>query len=357
MPPLADDNRLARYDFDLPAELIAQHPAARRSASRLLVIPRERPLEHRRFADLVELFRPGDVLVRNNTKVLPARLIGRRESGGRIELLLLAPAAGVADRWRAMARPGRAMVPGAEFRFGELPVRIAARHPDGTVDVDFLVPAGQLLELLAREGRMPLPPYIRREDSEDPRVLAEDRERYQTVYAKIPGAVAAPTAGLHFTPELFAQLAARGVTVADLTLHVGAGTFLPVRSATLDDHVMHAERYELPAAAAEAINRGRAAGGRIVAVGTTSARVLETLGESAGPLAAAQGETRLFIRPGRPWRIVDVLVTNFHLPKSTLLVLVCALAGTERLLAAYREAVAQGYRFFSYGDACWIERA
>jgi len=204
---------------------------------------------------------------------------------------------------------------------------------------------------------MPLPPYIHRQDEEPPEVLAEDRERYQTVYARRDGAVAAPTAGLHFTPDLLAEIAARGVEVVDLTLHVGAGTFLPVRTERLDDHVMHAERYELSTESAAAIQTAREEGRRVVAVGTTATRVLETLGANGRPLAAAAGSTDLFIRSGHDWSVIDAMLTNFHLPKSTLLVLVCALAGTERLLAAYREAVAAQYRFFSYGDACWIERA
>jgi S-adenosylmethionine:tRNA ribosyltransferase-isomerase len=203
---------------------------------------------------------------------------------------------------------------------------------------------------------MPLPPYIRRADDEAPAVLAEDRERYQTIYAKIDGAVAAPTAGLHFTEEVFAALRAKGVEVAELTLHVGAGTFLPIRADRLNDHVMHAEWFNLPVATADAISACRERGGRVIAVGTTTARVLESVADESGALRPGVGETRLVIRPGHRWRAVDALVTNFHLPKSTLLVLVCALAGTERLLAAYRAAVRERYRFFSYGDACWIER-
>jgi S-adenosylmethionine:tRNA ribosyltransferase-isomerase len=347
---------LSSYDYELPEAQIAQHPAARRDASRLLAIPRGADVEHRVFGDLVTLFRPGDLIVRNNTKVLPARLIGTRPTGGRVELLLLEPLPGPGVAWRAMAKPARALHPGGRLSFGSRPAVIRGKHADGTVDVDFPIDAAQFDALLAEEGRMPLPPYIRRGDNDPPAVPIEDRERYQTVYAREPGAVAAPTAGLHFTDDVFAQLAAAGVQLAEVTLHVGAGTFAPVRVERLDDHVMHRERFELTAEAAAQIQTARREGRRVIAVGTTTARVLETLGAGGRELVATRGDTNLFIRPGHAWSVVDALVTNFHLPKSTLLVLVCALAGPERMLAAYRAAVAAGYRFFSYGDACWIER-
>jgi S-adenosylmethionine:tRNA ribosyltransferase-isomerase len=347
---------LSDFDFELPRELIAQHPAPQRSDSRLLAIPREGPFCHKRFADIVGLVRPGDLLVRNNTKVLPARLIGKRANGGRAELLLLHPIVGDGLSWRAMAKPGKALRVGTALQFGRLAVTVTAKQGDGTVTARFETSSEDFLRLLAAEGRMPLPPYIRRADDEAPAVLAEDRERYQTIYAKIDGAVAAPTAGLHFTEEVFAALRAKGVEVAELTLHVGAGTFLPIRADRLNDHVMHAEWFNLPVATADAISACRERGGRVIAVGTTTARVLESVADESGALRPGVGETRLFIRPGHRWRAVDALVTNFHLPKSTLLVLVCALAGTERLLAAYRAAVRERYRFFSYGDACWIER-
>ncbi len=349
-------NLLSTYEFELPPEQIAQHPTARRDESRLLVVPAAGPVVHRHFRDILDLLQPGDLLVRNNTRVLPARLIGTRDTGGRVELLLLEPTAVEGVRWRAMVKPGRATGPGRKLHFGELHAIVTEKHEDGTIDVSFPVAPEKFDRLLAREGRMPLPPYIHRDDEEAPRVLAADRERYQTVYAAQDGAMAAPTAGLHFTDAFFAQIAAHGVEVIDLTLHVGAGTFLPVRSERLDEHVMHCERFVLTADAAAKIQAARDAGRRIVAIGTTTARVLEHLG-GKGRLAATTGSTDLFITPGYAWRVVDVLVTNFHLPKSTLLVLVCALAGTERLLTAYREAVAAGYRFFSYGDACWIQRA
>lgn len=349
-------SHLSQYDFLLPPEQIAQFPAPRREQSRLLVIGRDGQPLHRGFAEIGELFRPGDVLVRNDTKVLPARLIGRRDTGGRVELLLLNPVAGDAVAWQAMAKPAKALASGKTLRFGALTAVVEAKHDDGTVTVSFPVDHAQFDRLLAQEGRMPLPPYIHRDDNEDAAVLAADRERYQTVYAAWSGAVAAPTAGLHFTPELFDRLRATGVEIVDLTLHVGAGTFLPVRTDNLDDHEMHSERFALSADTAATIQRARDQGRRVIAVGTTSARVLETVARDGGPLRAATGQTALFIRPGHTWRVVDVLVTNFHLPKSTLLVLVCALAGTNRLLGAYREAVNAGYRFFSYGDACWIQR-
>jgi S-adenosylmethionine:tRNA ribosyltransferase-isomerase len=348
--------QLADFAYAVPPELIAQQPAPRRDESRLLVIPRGGPIEHRRFTDIAELLRPGDLLVRNNAKVLPARLIGRRAGGGRAELLLLRPEAGPGVRWRALAKPGKALRPGIGLEFGSLAARVEAKLPDGEVVVAFSVAAADFPQLLEREGRMPLPPYVRRNERTDPATLAADAERYQTIYARVPGAVAAPTAGLHFTDDTFAAIAKKGIAVADLTLLVGAGTFLPIRTDDLDAHVMHAEWFDLPPATGAAIDACRTRGGRVVAVGTTAARVLETLGGADGRAPAGRGETRLFIKPGHRWRVVDALVTNFHLPKSTLLVLVCALAGTDRMLAAYREAVAERYRFFSYGDACWIER-
>lgn len=347
---------LSVFDYQLPEELIAQHPAPRRQDSRLLTLRRDAQPEHRRFPDVLDLLRPGDLLVRNDTKVIPARLLGRRASGGRVELLLLRPLADAA-RWSALIRPGKAVHPGNRLTFGEIAVEVEEKQPDGTVIVVFPLKDAAFTDWLAAAGRMPLPPYIRRADDEPAAVLDEDRRRYQTVYARQPGAVAAPTAGLHFTEELFTALRTKGVEIADLTLHVGAGTFLPVRTENLEDHAMHAEDYTLPEETALAINVCRNRGGRVVALGTTTARVLEAVGAAGGPLTAAAGSTNLFIKPGHHWQVVEALITNFHLPKSTLLVLVCALAGTDRLLAAYREAVARRYRFFSYGDACFLERA
>lgn len=348
--------RLSFFDYQLPEELIAQHPAPRRPDSRLLVLRRDGLPEHRGFPEVTDLLRPGDLLVRNDTLVIPARLIGRRASGGRVELLLLRPLAGAA-RWSAMIRPGKAVRPGSRLIFEEVAAEVEEKHPDGTVTVAFPLREDVFQKWLSGAGRMPLPPYIRRADDESAAVLEEDRRRYQTVYARQAGAVAAPTAGLHFTEEIFAALREKGVAIADLTLHVGAGTFLPVRTESLEDHVMHAEDFSLSEETARAVNACRDRGGRVVALGTTTARVLEAAGASGEPLTADAGSTDLFIKPGHRWRVVEALITNFHLPKSTLLVLVCALAGTDRLLAAYREAVARRYRFFSYGDACFLERA
>jgi len=348
--------KLADFDYELPPRLIAQHPAARRDDSRLLVVPAAGEFAHRRFPDILELLRPGDLLVRNVTRVFPARLIGRRDSGGRVELLLLRPLAEPGIVWQTMARPARPLRPGKRLLFGELTATVARKLDDGTVAVAFDETGDDFFARLQRVGRMPLPPYIARKDAEDPAVIARDKQRYQTVYARETGAVAAPTAGLHFTGELFAAAAARGVEIAEVTLHVAAGTFLPVRVENLAEHRMHHEWYELPAAPAAAVAACRARGGRVVAVGTTSARVLETRGREGGRVEPGRGETDLFIYPGYRWLVVDVLLTNFHLPRSTLLMLVCALAGHGRMLAAYREAVARDYRFFSYGDACWIEK-
>lgn len=349
--------KLSAFDFDLPPEQIAQHPAQSRDQSRLLVISKNKPLEHLRFAQVTSLFKPGDLLIRNDTKVIPARLIGRRETGGRIELLLLEPKDTDTNRWLAIGRPARVLKPGTQLAFGPLNALVLEKDAKGNITVEFDCPPTEFERLIDQVGRTPLPPYIHRTDQEDPAVLAQDRERYQTVYAARPGAVAAPTAGLHFTDEILAQLRGQGVEIRDLTLHVGAGTFLPIRVDDIDRHQMHSERFDLPAETADAIARCRRRGGRLVAVGTTATRVLETLANDDGTVKPGRGRTEMFIKPGHRWRAVDVLLTNFHLPKGTLLVLVCALAGTERLLAAYQEAVARGYRFFSYGDACWIERA
>lgn len=347
---------LSDFDYELPPERVAQHPADRRDAGRLLVVPAAGALAHRRFSEVIDLVRPGDLLVRNNTRVFPARLIGRRDSGGRVELLLLRALADPGVVWQALARPARALRPGRRLLFGELAAQVERKFDDGTVAVAFDVDKQDFTAQLSAVGRMPLPPYIARKDDEDPAVLARDKQRYQTVYAREVGAVAAPTAGLHFTEELFAAIRARGVEIAEVTLHVAAGTFLPVREENIDEHRMHFEWYVLPPATADAVAACRERGGRVIAVGTTSSRVLETCGRADGRVEPDSGETDLFIRPGYQWKIVDALLTNFHLPRSTLLMLVCALAGTGRMLAAYREAVAREYRFFSYGDACWIEK-
>jgi len=352
--------RLDDFDYELPADRIAARPAERRDAARLLVhhVARDET-RHRTIADLDELLAPGDLLVVNDTRVLPARVLARRASGGAVELFFLSPVRDGGDggegRWLALATPSRRLKVGEELEVdGRVRARLVAR-PGREWAVELFDPdaPAPIEELLERVGHVPLPPYIERAD--DP----TDRERYQTVFAANPGAVAAPTAGLHFTPELLARLEARGVRRASVTLHVGAGTFLPVQTDDPREHAMHAERYELSADTARAVRETRAAGGRVVAVGTTAVRVLETCAALAGGVDAlepARGETRLFLLPGAEFRAVDVLLTNFHLPKSTLLVLVSAFAGRERVLALYREAIEQGYRFYSYGDAMLLDR-
>lgn len=345
------------FDFELPPELIAQRPCEPRDAARLLQIGED--LFDRHVRDLPDLLRPDDLLVVNDTRVLPARLRGRRGDVP-IELTLaeLDETDASGATWRAFARPARRCRPGDVVVFAsdlaatDFGAEIVARGEGGLVTLRFDRGGSALMAELERHGRMPLPPYIRR-PAPDP----ADHERCQTRFARHPGAVAAPTAGLHFTEALLARLAARGIACAALTLHVGAGTFLPVRTADARDHVMHAERYDLPEATATAVNRTRAAGGRIVAVGTTALRTLETVADRSGRLMAASGATRLFVTPGYRFKLVDLLLTNFHLPRSTLFMLVSAFAGLGRMQAAYAHARARGYRFYSYGDACLIERA
>lgn len=386
------------YHFDLPDELIAQAPVERRDGSRLLVVdsgPAGRGpagqagagLHDRRFADIADLI-PGDaVLVINDVRVIPARLRVQKPTGGRVELLFLeslGPGSPGSERWRCMARSSKSLRPGTRLtrrdaageREPPAPVITVVRGhgDDGTVEVAV---AGDVLALLEAHGEVPLPPYIARPEGPG----ARDRSRYQTVYARTPGAVAAPTAGLHFTDDLLSRLRDRGVTLAPITLHVGMGTFAPIRVDDLDEHVMHRERYTISSASAQAINRAVADGRPVVAVGTTSVRALEsaaarrddaspaTRGEPArepgheghepaeGPVTAGRGSTDLFIRPGYRFQVIDRLITNFHLPESTLLMLVSAFAGHERIMAAYRHAVQERYRFFSYGDAMLLTRA
>lgn len=283
----------------------------------------------------------------NDTRVIPARLVGHKESGGRCELLLVADLGGAGDRWRAMGQASKPLRPGSRLAFGALSAEVEAPEGEGFFRVRFDRSGPSLLEALEREGRVPLPPYIRREPTD------ADRERYQTVLAREPGSAAAPTAGLHFTGRLLGRLAERGVSRATVTLHVGPGTFLPVRAETLAGHRMHAERYHVPEETARAVAACRERGGRVVAVGTTTVRTLEA-SLAGGVPRPGWGETDLFIHPGYPFRGVDGLVTNFHLPRSSLLMLVCAFGGRERVLDAYREAVTLGYRFYSYGDAMVI---
>jgi S-adenosylmethionine:tRNA ribosyltransferase-isomerase len=340
------DLRTSDFDFHLPPDQVAQTPAARRDESRLLVVRRETgALEHRVFSDLPEYVPTGDALVLNETRVFPARLLGRRATGAPAEVLLLTPEAGEEKVWRALVRPGAKLKPGRTVEVApDLSVEIVDSTPGGERIVRVHTPL-PLSEALDRYGEVPLPPYV------DRRATAEDRERYQTVYARERGSVAAPTAGLHFTPELLAALEAKGVRIVRLVLHVGVGTFRPVETEDPAAHRMHAEWYHVPAASAAALNEVRAAGGAVWAVGTTVTRTLETVADEDGRVHAGEGWTDVFLRPPYRFRAVDRLLTNFHLPKSTLLMLVSAFAGHELTMRAYREAVARGYRFFSYGDA------
>ena len=350
---------LSDFDYSLPPELIAQHPAPERTASRLLHVDRGGALHDRRFRDLLELFAPGDLLVVNDTRVIKARLHGRKDSGGEVEVLVER----VLDAHRALAqvraskppKAGRRLLLGAEG----IEAEVVGRHEE-FYELRFSPsPLGEgrgegtVLDVLARAGEVPLPPYIAHA------AAPEDEGRYQTVYAREPGAVAAPTAGLHFDDALLAALKQKGVGFAAVTLHVGAGTFQPVRVDDIAQHVMHSEWYSIPQATVDAISAARKKNGRVVAVGTTALRALESAAaspEEEGRLRAGAAETRLFIVPGFRFRVVDRLVTNFHLPRSTLLMLVSAFAGTDSIRRAYAHAVAERYRFFSYGDAMLLER-
>lgn len=337
--------RTEDFDFDLPEHLIAQHPPAQRGASRLLHVAAS-GIAGRRFGDLPALLRRHDVLVLNDTRVIKARLFGQKESGGRVEVMVerVLNAHEVLAQVRASKTPrtgGRLLLADA------IQATVLGREGE-FFHLRFEGDAG-VNELLERHGKLPLPPYITHAAGD------EDEERYQTVFAREQGAVAAPTAGLHFDAAMLETLRGQGVDIAWVTLHVGAGTFQPVRAEEVQDHVMHSERYSVPQATVDAIARARANGGRVVCVGTTSLRALESTA-AGGELKAGAGETDIFITPGYRFKIVDVLLTNFHLPRSTLLMLVCAFGGTERMFAAYRHAVAQEYRFFSYGDAMLIER-
>ena len=341
---------VADFDFELPESAIAEEPVEPRDAARLLVAGSRGAAVHHAFADLVDLLAPGDLLVVNDTRVLPARVDARRPTGGRVEMLLLDPAGG--EDWWCLLKASRKPVEGERLDAGGgLQIEVVGRERE-RFRVRLHASDGRPLEHLERIGRMPLPPYIRR-SVDDPR-NDRDRERYQTVYAREPGAVAAPTAGLHFTPELLARLEARGVRIAWLTLHVGLGTFQPVRVERVEDHAIHAERFDLPEATARAIAETRRRRGRVVAVGTTVVRTLEHRAIDEGLVVAGAGACGLFITPGFRFRVVDGMITNFHLPRSTLLMLVSAFAGRERVLDLYRVALDAGYRFYSYGDAMFL---
>ena len=336
------------FYYDLPKELIAQDPLEDRSSSRLLVLHRKSGrVEHRVFTDIVEYLKPGDCLVRNNTKVIPARLYGTRvDTEATIELLLLKRMEN--DVWETLVKPGKKARQGAVISFGDgiLTGEIIDVKEDGNRLIQFRY-EGIFEEILDQLGQMPLPPYITHQ--------LEDKNRYQTVYAKHSGSAAAPTAGLHFTPELLEEIKAEGVEIAHVTLHVGLGTFRPVKADDILDHHMHSEFYRIEASEAEKINRAKESGHRVICVGTTSCRTVESAADENGKLKECSGWTEIFIYPGYKFKVLDCLITNFHLPESTLIMLVSALAGREHVLAAYEEAVKERYRFFSFGDAMFIE--
>ena len=335
------------FYFDLPPELIAQTPIEKRDSSRLLCLDKESgAVEHRHFYDLPEFLRPGDCLILNNSRVLPARLLGSRiPGGGSCEVLLLI------DRgeniWECLVRPGKKLLPGTRISFGngELTAEVTEVLEGGNRLVRFEY-EGIFLEVLERLGKMPLPPYIKEE--------LQDKERYQTVYSAVNGSAAAPTAGLHFTPQLLEELAEKGVKIGYVTLHVGLGTFRPVKVENVKEHHMHSEYYQVTEEAAELINHTKASGGRVICVGTTSCRTIESASDENGIVQPGCDNTEIFIYPGYQFKVLDCLITNFHLPESTLLMLVSALAGRENVLAAYEEAVAEKYRFFSFGDAMFL---
>ncbi len=343
--------RVSDFHFELPPERIAERPVEPRDQARLLVHDRRtRGNRHALVADLPDLLRAGDLLVLNDTRVMPWRLRGQRATGGAVECLLVRLEG---DAGEALVKPSKKLRAGdvVAMEGGALQLHLREAIGPGRWSVALAARDGSVQQSLERCGRAPLPPYIHRDGGED---VAADRERYQTVFARAPGAIAAPTAGLHFTPALLQALAAHGVETAWVTLHVGEGTFAPLRTDVVEQHRMHAERYELPAATAAAVAAAKSRGSRVVAVGTTSCRTLETCARADGTVAAGAGESSLFLYPGQPFRVVDALLTNFHLPQSTLLMLVAAFAGREEVLAVYREAVARGYRFFSFGDAMLI---
>ncbi|PWX09014.1 tRNA preQ1(34) S-adenosylmethionine ribosyltransferase-isomerase QueA [Clostridium perfringens] len=340
--------KVSDFYFELPEELIAQYPLEKRDSSRLMVLDKKTgEIEHRKFHDILEYLNEGDTLVLNNTRVLPARLIGEKEeTGGKIEFLLLKRIEG--DKWECLAKPGRKAKVGTVFTFGEGKLKAIVREigEEGNRIIEFMYD-GIFEQVLDELGQMPLPPYIHEK--------LEDKERYQTVYSKEKGSAAAPTAGLHFTEELLKEIKDKGVNIAYLTLHVGLGTFRPVKVDDVNNHVMHSEYYHLDKENAELINKTKEAGKRVIAVGTTSSRTLETIGDENGRVREQSGWTDIFIYPGYKFKIVDNLITNFHLPESTLIMLVSALAGQENIMNAYNTAVKEKYRFFSFGDSMFIK--
>ncbi len=339
--------KVTEFNYDLPEELIAQHPYDKRDEARLMVLDREnKTIENKIFKDVIDYLNPGDCLVINNTKVIPARLYGKKETGANVEFLLLNRIEN--DTWEAMVRPGRKLLPGTKVIFGDglLKATVQEILDGGNRKVEFEYD-GIFNEILDEIGMMPLPPYIHES--------LEDKDKYQTVYAKYEGSAAAPTAGLHFTPELLDKIKEKGIEIANVTLHVGIGTFRPVKEENIEDHDMHSEHYYIKKEDAEKINKSKRNGNKVVAVGTTSCRVLESIANNEGYVEETEGDTSIFIYPGYKFKCIDALITNFHLPESTLIMLVSALAGKDFILEAYNKAVSEKYKFFSFGDAMIIK--
>ena len=339
--------KVTEFNYDLPEELIAQHPYDKRDEARLMVLDREnKTIENKIFKDVIDYLNPGDCLVINNTKVIPARLYGKKETGANVEFLLLNRIEN--DTWEAMVRPGRKLLPGTKVIFGDglLKATVQEILDGGNRKVEFEYD-GIFNEILDEIGMMPLPPYIHES--------LEDKDKYQTVYAKYEGSAAAPTAGLHFTPELLDKIKEKGIEIANVTLHVGIGTFRPVKEENIEDHDMHSEHYYKKKEDAEKINKSKRNGNKVVAVGTTSCRVLESIANNEGYVEETEGDTSIFIYPGYKFKCIDALITNFHLPESTLIMLVSALAGKDFILEAYNKAVSEKYKFFSFGDAMIIK--
>ncbi len=340
--------KVTEFNYELPEELIAQTPIEKRDESRLMVLnTKKQTIEHKIFKNMIDYLEPGDVLVRNNTKVIPARLYGKKETGAKVEFLLLNNIE--KDIWECIVRPGNKLHVGTRVTFGEnlLTANILEIMSGGTRKVEFHY-EGIFNEILDKIGLMPLPPYIHEE--------LKQKDRYQTIYAKYNGSAAAPTAGLHFTEELLEKLQEKGIRIANVTLHVGIGTFRPVKEEIVENHKMHAEHYYIKQEDVDIINQAKKNGKRVIAVGTTSCRVLETVADKNGTIKEAEGDTQIFIYPGYQFKILDGLITNFHLPQSTLLMLVSALAGKDYMMSAYKEAVQNRYRFFSFGDAMFISK-
>ena len=339
--------KVSDFDYELPEELIAQTPIEKRDESRLMILDRsKKTIEHKTFKNIIDYLEPGDCLVRNNTKVIPARIYGKKETGAKVEFLLLKNIEG--DIWETIVRPGNKLHIGTKVIFGDglLTAEILEIMPGGTRKVKFTY-QGIFNEILDKIGLMPLPPYIHKE--------LKEKDRYQTVYAKYNGSAAAPTAGLHFTPELLKKIEEKGVKIANVTLHVGIGTFRPVKEENVENHKMHTEHFYIKQEDVEKINETKKQGKRVIAVGTTSCRVLETIAKEDGTVEETEGDTKIFIYPGYQFKCLDGLITNFHLPQSTLLMLVSALAGKDYIMKAYNEAVKEKYRFFSFGDAMFIK--